>query len=76
MSCLLIGQSDRTQKIFLAERDLSSTELESGNALERFLQAPAPALDQISGPMGAQFVSCTGLGLGTLIGNPPNTSTG
>ena len=36
-----------------ADRNLSSTELESGNAIGAFLQTPAPALDKISGPMGA-----------------------
>ena len=32
---------------------LSSTELESGNALGAFLQTPAPVLDKSSGSMGA-----------------------
>ena len=39
----------------------ASTELESGNALGAFLQTPAPVLDRISGPMGARFLSSTGL---------------
>ena len=34
---------------------LSSTELQSGNAIGAFLQTPAPVLDKISGPMGARF---------------------
>ena len=33
-----------------------------------FLQTPAPVLDKISGPMGARFLSSTGLGSGNLIG--------
>ena len=45
-----------------------STELEFGNAPERFLQTPTPTLNEISGPMGAQFLSSVGLGFGTLIG--------
>ena len=32
-----------------------------------FLQAPAPVLDKISGPMGARFLSSTGLRSGNLI---------
>ena len=48
-------------------RNLSSTELESGNAIGAFLQAPAPVLDKISGPMGARFLSSTGLRSGNLI---------
>ena len=47
---------------------LISAELESGNAIGAFLQTPAPALDKISGPMGAPFLSSTGLGSGKLIG--------
>ena len=52
----------------LAEQNLSSTELESANALGAFLQTRAPVLDNISGPMGAQFLSSTGLGSDTLTG--------
>ena len=36
-------------------------------SLGAFLQTPAPVLDKISGPMGAQFLSSTGLGFGTVI---------
>ena len=45
-----------------ADRNLSSAELESGNARRAFLQTPAPVPDKIPGPQGAQFVSSTGLG--------------
>ena len=51
----------------IADWNLSSTELESGNAIGAFLQAPAPVLDKISGPMGARFLSSTGLRSGNLI---------
>ena len=51
-----------------ADWNLSSTELECGNAIGAFLQTPAPVLDKISGPMGARFLSGTGLGSGNLIG--------
>ena len=51
----------------VADRNLSSTELESGIALGAFLQTPAPVLDKISGPMGAQFLYSTGLRFGTLM---------
>ena len=57
----------KTTLIFFADWNLSSTELESGNAIGAFLQTPAPALDKISGPMGAWFLSSTGLGSGNLI---------
>ena len=60
-----------------ADWNLSSTELESGNAIEAFLQTPAPVLDKISGPMGARFLSSTGLESGNLIGRaqfPPATA--
>ena len=40
----------------------------TGNAIGAFLQTPAPVLDKISGPMGARFLSSTGLGSGNLIG--------
>ena len=33
-----------------------------------FLQTPAPVLDKFSGPMGARFLSSTGLGSDNLIG--------
>ena len=47
-------------------KNISSTELESGNAcLGAFLQTPAPVLDKNSGPMGARFLSSTGLECGT-----------
>ena len=49
--------------MFFADRNSSSTELEAGNAIGAFLQTPA-----ISGPMGARFLSGTGLGSGNLIG--------
>ena len=48
-------------------QNLSSTELESENAIGAFLQTPAPVLDKISGPKGAEFSSSTGLGLDNLI---------
>ena len=51
-----------------SQTELSSTELESGNAIGAFLQTPAPVLDKTSGPMGARFLSSTGLGSGNLIG--------
>ena len=47
---------------------LSSTELESGNAIGPFLQTPAAVPHKISGPMGAGVLSSTGLQFGTLIG--------
>ena len=37
------------------------------HALGAFLQTPAPVLDKNSGPMGAQFLSSTGLGFVNLI---------
>ena len=53
---------------FFADRNVSSSaELESGNAPGAFLQTSAPVLDKISGPMGAQFLSSTGLQFATLI---------
>ena len=52
----------------LADWNLSSTELESGNAIVAFLQTAAPVLDKMSGHMGARFLSSTGLGSGNLIG--------
>ena len=52
---------------FFADWNLSSTELESGNAIGAFLQTPAPVLDKIFGPMGAQILSSAGLGSGNLI---------
>ena len=52
----------------ITDRNLSSTELESGNAIGAFLQTPAPVLDKIAGPMGARFLSSTGLGSSNLIG--------
>ena len=42
---------------FCRRLNLSNTELECGSALGAFLQTPAPVLDQISGLMGAQFLS-------------------
>ena len=50
-----------------ADCNLSSTELESGNALGAFLQTPALVLDIISGPKGAESLSSAGLGLDNLI---------
>ena len=41
--------------------------MESGNALGAFPQTPAPVLDKISGPVGAGFLSSTGLRSGNLI---------
>ena len=38
------------------------------NAMGAFLQTPAPVLDNISGAMGARFLSSTGLRSGSLIG--------
>ena len=65
----------------VADWNLSSTELESGNALKAFLQTPAPVLDKISGPMGTRFLSSTGLGSGNLTEREraqilPSTGTG
>ena len=57
----------RKEKPKFADPNLSSTELESGSALGAFLQTPAPILDKISGPMGAQILSSTGLGFDNLI---------
>ena len=51
----------------IADWNLSSAELESGNAPRAFLQTPAPALDKIPGPMGPWLLSSTRLELGTLI---------
>ena len=53
---------------FIADRNLSSTELEYGNPMGASLRTPAPVLDKISGPMGARFLSSAGLGSGNLIG--------
>ena len=53
--------------LFKEVRVFKGTELESGNALGAFLQTPAPALDKISGPMGARFWSSAGLQFATLI---------
>ena len=39
-----------------ADRDSSRTELESGHTLCAFLQAQAPVLDKMSGPMGVHNV--------------------
>ena len=41
------------KKSFIADRDASSADLESGNATGALLQVPAPVLDTLSGPMGA-----------------------
>ena len=54
--------------VSVRETDLSSAELESGNAPERFIWTPTPVLDKISGPIGAQLYSSIGLGLGVRIG--------
>ena len=43
------------------------SELESGKAIGALLQTLAPVLDKNSGPMGAGFLSSTGLGSGNLI---------
>ena len=53
---------------YIADRNLSGTELEYENALEAFVETPAPALDKFSGPMGARFLSSTGLTFGILVG--------
>ena len=55
------------ERVNIGDQILSSTELESGNAIGAFLQTPAPVLDKISGPMGAQFLSSTGLGSGERL---------
>ena len=39
----------------------------ANSQLGAFLQIPAPVLDKIPGPMGAQFLSSLGLGFGNLI---------
>ena len=52
--------------LFFRRLMFTSTELEPENALGAFLQTRAPVLDKISGPMGARFVSSTGLGFGNL----------
>ena len=57
-----------SSKVEIADWNLSSTELESGNAIGAFLQTPAPVLDKISGPMGAEILSSIGLGSGNLVG--------
>ena len=66
----VLGSVDgrRDPKSTLTDQNLSSAELESGNAIGAFLQTPAPVLDKISGPMGARFLSSTGLGSGNLLG--------
>ena len=46
-------------KGWVTDWNLSSRELESGNALRAFLQTSAPVLDKISGPMGVRFFSST-----------------
>ena len=53
--------------MILADWNWSSTELKSGSALGAFLQTRAPVPDKISGPVGARFLSSTGLGFGNLI---------
>ena len=71
--CTQIGLSharknaNTAETLFFADWNLSNTELESGNALGAFLQTSAPVLDKNSGPMGAQFLSSTGLGFVNLI---------
>ena len=50
----------------LADRDLSSAELESGNVPGGFLQTPVPVLENVSGPMVAQVLSSIGLGSGII----------
>ena len=64
---LFMGKGGRWGTHTFAAWNLSSTELESGNAIGAFLQTRAPVLDKISGPMGARFLSSTGLGSGNLI---------
>ena len=54
----------------LANRSSSSTGLESESAPGAFVCNPAPVLDEISGPMGAQFLSSIVVGLGALIERP------
>ena len=51
------------RELVLSERNLSSTELESGMSQNDFLQTPAPKLDRIPGPMGVQFYPVLGWGL-------------
>ena len=48
----------------IADRNMYSTELGSINHLGAFPKTPA----KISGPMGARFLSSTGLECGTLVG--------
>ena len=51
--------------VAFADRNLSSTELESGNAIGAFLKTPAPALDKNYWAHGCTILSSTGLGLAT-----------
>ena len=62
----------------LADAALCATELWSGNAWGAFLQTPAPVLNEISGPMGARFSSCTGSRVWHAHRGkkPPSSSTG
>ena len=69
-SAAILQSAQRLQiaRFYCDFQNLSSTELESGNVIGAFLQTPAPVLDKISGPMGARFLSSTGLGSGNLLG--------
>ena len=53
---------------WIADWNVSSVVLESGNASGAFLQTPTPILDRIPGLMDARFLSSVGLGFGTRIG--------
>ena len=57
----------KLQRAIIADRNLSSTGLESGNATGAFLQTPAPILQKYSGPIGAGILSSFGLQFGTLL---------
>ena len=61
-TCATVRVRSSYDSVIIADRNLSSTELESGKATGAFLQTPATVLDEISGPMNARFLSSTGLG--------------
>ena len=49
----------------IADRNVSSTDLESGNALGAFLQTTAPGLEKILDPWVEDVYPVVGLGLST-----------
>ena len=68
MGFKIASSGDGQTRNLVADWNLSSAELESGNTIGAFLQTTAPVLDKICGPMGARFLSSTGLGSGNHTG--------